>query len=55
MLALCFMLSTTYYAQNYVGIIGVGLAVVSIMGNFLSTAQKHNRKMFEHNRLGPNR
>ena len=25
MLALCLMLSTTYYAQNYAGIIGLGL------------------------------
>ena len=23
------------------------------MGNFLSTAQKHNRRSFEHNRPGP--
>ena len=27
MLALCLMLSKTYYAQNYAGIIGMGLTV----------------------------
>ena len=27
---------------------------MSIMGYFLSTAQKHNSQNFEHNRLGPN-
>ena len=27
MLALCLMLSETYYAQNYAGIIGLGLAM----------------------------
>ena len=28
MLALCFILSTTYYAKNYAGIIGLGLAIL---------------------------
>jgi len=28
MLALCFMLLVTYYASNYAGIIGLGLAAV---------------------------
>ena len=27
--------------------------ILSIMGNFLSTVQKHNRQNFEHNRPGP--
>ena len=28
--------------------------ILSIMGNFLSTAQKHNGQNFEYNRLEPN-
>ena len=27
--------------------------ILSVIGNFLSTAQKHNRQNFEHNRPGP--
>ena len=27
--------------------------ILSIIGDFLSTAQKHNRQNFEHNRLEP--
>ena len=38
------------------GIITVVMGIIlSIMGNFLSTAQKHNRKNFAHNRPGPTR
>ena len=37
------------------GIIAVVISIIlSIIGNFLSTAQKHNRQNFEHYRLGPN-
>ena len=32
MLALCFMLWYAYYAQNYAGIIGAGLACMHIGG-----------------------
>ena len=36
------------------GIIAVVMDIIlSIVGNFLSIAQKHNRKNFEHNRPGP--
>ena len=28
--ALCLMLSETYYAQNYAGIIGLGLAITNL-------------------------
>ena len=34
MLALCLMLSETYYAQNYAGIIGLGLNVAT--GNYIT-------------------
>ena len=30
MLALCLMLSKTYYAQNYAGIIGIGVATCTL-------------------------
>ena len=36
------------------GIIAVAVGIImSIIGDFLSTAQKHNRQNFEHNRLEP--
>ena len=36
------------------GIIAVAMGIIlSIIGDFLSTAQKHNRQNFEHNRLEP--
>ena len=34
----------------YIVVIGI---ILSIIGYFLSTAQKHNRQTFEHNRSGP--
>ena len=37
------------------GIIGVVMGIIlSVIGDFLSTAQKHNRQKFEHNRPRPN-
>ena len=36
------------------GIIAVVVGIIlRIIDDFLSTAQKHNRQNFEHNRLGP--
>ena len=34
MLALCLMLSTTYYAQNYTDIIGLGISIVQASSSF---------------------
>ena len=39
MLALCLMLSSTYYAQNYAGIIGLGLFVM--LTNFTYYSQNY--------------
>ena len=42
MLALCLMLSETYYAQNHAGIIGLGLYVYT-------TNKNSERKQLQHN------
>ena len=45
MLALCLMLSKAYYAQNYAGIIGLGLrGHLYSLKNFLGTLENHAQK-----------
>ena len=40
MLALCLMLSKTYYTQNYAGTIGLGLAAVLLKVTYIYYAQE---------------
>ena len=43
MLTLCLMLSVTYYAQNYAGIIGWSLAVtISTIATYIATFEIMN-------------
>ena len=49
-------INTSYYYKFYtctVASLIVVSIILSIMSNFLSIAQKHNRQNFEHNRPGP--
>ena len=41
MLALYLMLSTTYYAQNYAGIIGLGLDMNNVINTVMHTCNSH--------------
>ena len=45
MLALCLMLSKTYYAQNYAGIIGLGLVLNGIGGLCYKVSLCYNYSM----------
>ena len=46
MLALCLMLFSTYYAQNYAGIIGTGLVINEVM-KLLNDIEVH-KYVFNH-------
>ena len=41
MLTLRLMLSTTYYAQNYAGIIGLGLDMNNVINKVMHTCNSH--------------